>query len=131
MAEAYNIHAVGKRKTAIARVYLRPGSGRIVVNQREFQEYFPLETTRNLARQPLTVVNSGPELDIIVNVQGGGPEGQAGAMKHGLSRALVALHPELRPILKKAGLLTRDPRIKERKKYGRRGARRGCQYSKR
>lgn len=131
MAEAYNIHAVGKRKSAIARVYLRPGSGRIVVNQREFQEYFPLETTRNLARQPLTVVNSGPELDIIVNVQGGGPEGQAGAMKHGLSRALVALHPELRPILKKAGLLTRDPRIKERKKYGRRGARRGCQYSKR
>ncbi len=131
MAEAYNIHAVGKRKTAIARVYLRPGNGRIVVNQREFQEYFPLETTRNLARQPLTVVNSGPELDIIVNVQGGGPEGQAGAMKHGLSRALVALHPELRPILKKAGLLTRDPRIKERKKYGRRGARRGCQYSKR
>ena len=131
MAAAYNIHAVGKRKTAIARVYMRPGTGRIVVNQREFQEYFPLETTRNLVRQPLTVVNAGPELDILVNVQGGGPEGQAGAMKHGLSRALVALHPELRPILKKAGLLTRDPRIKERKKYGRRGARRGCQYSKR
>lgn len=131
MAAAYNIHAVGKRKTAIARVYMRPGTGRIVVNQREFQEYFPLETTRNLVRQPLTVVNAGPELDILVNVRGGGPEGQAGAIKHGLSRALVALHPELRPILKKAGLLTRDPRIKERKKYGRRGARRGCQYSKR
>jgi len=131
MAEAFNVHAVGKRKSAVARVYLRPGSGRIVVNQREFQEYFPVETTRNLARQPLTLVNLGPELDILVNVQGGGPEGQAGAIKHGLSRALVAMNPEFRPILKKAGLLTRDPRIKERKKYGRRGARRGCQYSKR
>ncbi len=131
MAEAFNVHAVGKRKSAVARVYLRPGNGRIVVNQRDFVEYFPLETTRNLARQPLVLVNVGPELDILVNVQGGGPEGQAGAIKHGLSRALVALNPELRPILKKAGLLTRDPRIKERKKYGRRGARRGCQYSKR
>ncbi|MFZ2088204.1 MAG: 30S ribosomal protein S9 [Desulfobaccales bacterium] len=131
MAEAFNVHAVGKRKSAVARVYLRPGSGRIVVNQREFQEYFPVETTRNLARQPLTLVNLGSELDILVNVQGGGPEGQAGAIKHGLSRALVALNPEFRAVLKKAGLLTRDPRIKERKKYGRRGARRGCQYSKR
>jgi small subunit ribosomal protein S9 len=131
MAEALNVHAVGKRKTAVARVYLRPGSGRIVVNQRDFLEYFPLETTRNLARQPLVLVNVGSELDILVNVQGGGPEGQAGAIKHGLSRALVAMNPGLRPILKKAGLLTRDPRIKERKKYGRRGARRGCQYSKR
>lgn len=131
MAEAFNIHAVGKRKSAVARVYLRPGNGRIVINQKEFQEYFPLETTRNLARQPLALVNVGPELDILVNVQGGGPEGQAGAIKHGLSRALVALNPEFRPALKKAGLLTRDPRIKERKKYGRRGARRGCQYSKR
>ena len=102
-----------------------------MVNQKEFQEYFPLETTRNLARQPLTLVDVGPELDILVNVQGGGPEGQAGAIKHGLSRALVAMNPEFRPILKKAGLLTRDPRIKERKKYGRRGARRGYQYSKR
>ena len=131
MAEAFNIHAVGKRKSAVARVYLRPGNGRIVVNQKEFQDYFPQETTRNLARQPLALVDVGPELDIIVNVQGGGPEGQAGAIKHGLSRALVAMNPEFRPILKKAGLLTRDPRIKERKKYGRRGARRGCQYSKR
>jgi small subunit ribosomal protein S9 len=131
MAEAFNIHAVGKRKSAVARVYLRPGNGRIMVNQKEFQDYFPLETTRNLARQPLALVDVGPELDILVNVQGGGPEGQAGAIKHGLSRALVAMNPEFRPILKKAGLLTRDPRIKERKKYGRRGARRGYQYSKR
>jgi small subunit ribosomal protein S9 len=131
MAEGFNVHAVGKRKSAVARVYLRPGTGRIVVNKREFAEYFPLETTRNLARQPLNLVNMGADLDILVNVQGGGPEGQAGAIKHGLSRALVSMNPEFRAALKKAGLLTRDARIKERKKYGRRGARRGCQYSKR
>lgn len=131
MAEGFNIHAVGKRKTAVARVYLRPGTGRITVNERNFEEYFPMETTRNLARQPLNLLNLGSELDILVNVRGGGPEGQAGAIKHGLSRALVALNPEYRVVLKKAGLLTRDARIKERKKYGRRGARRGCQYSKR
>jgi small subunit ribosomal protein S9 len=131
MAAEFNIQATGKRKSAVARVYLRPGNGRFVINRREFEDYFPLETTRNLVRQPLQLLNLGPELDILVNVQGGGPEGQAGAIKHGLSRALVTLNPELRAALKKAGLLTRDPRIKERKKYGRRGARRGCQYSKR
>ncbi len=131
MAELNQIHATGKRKSAIARVYLRPGNGRITVNQRDFEEYFPLETTRNLVRQPLQLVKVGAELDILVNVQGGGLEGQAGAVKHALSRALVTFNPELRPILKKAGFLTRDPRIKERKKYGLRGARRGCQYSKR
>jgi small subunit ribosomal protein S9 len=131
MAELTDIHATGKRKSAVARVYLRPGSGRITVNQRDFEDYFPLETTRNLVSQPLKLVNVGPELDILVNVRGGGLEGQAGAVKHALSRALVTLNPELRPVLKKAGFLTRDPRIKERKKYGLRGARRGCQYSKR
>jgi len=131
MAEVSNIHATGKRKSAIARVYLRPGSGRITVNERDFEDYFPMETTRNLVRQPLKLVNAGPELDILINVRGGGLEGQAGAVKHALSRALVVLNPELRPLLKKAGFLTRDPRIKERKKYGLRGARRGCQYSKR
>ncbi|MBM4294244.1 MAG: 30S ribosomal protein S9 [Deltaproteobacteria bacterium] len=131
MAEANTIHAVGKRKSAVARVYLKPGNGRITVNHRELEDYFLKETTRNLARQPLQLVNLGPELDILVNVMGGGIEGQAGAVKHAISRALVELNPELRPVLKKAGLLTRDPRIKERKKYGRRGARRGCQYSKR
>jgi small subunit ribosomal protein S9 len=131
MAAPASIHASGKRKSAIARVYLRPGSGRILVNQRDFEEYFPGETTRNLVRQPLQLVNVGPEFDILVNVRGGGLEGQAGAVKHALSRALVALDPELRPSLKKAGFLTRDSRIKERKKYGLRGARRGCQYSKR
>jgi len=131
MAELSTIHATGKRKTAIARVYLRPGSGRITVNHRNFEEYFPMETTRNLVRTPLQLVNIGADLDILVNVRGGGIEGQAGAVKHALSRALVELNPELRAVLKKAGLLTRDARIKERKKYGRRGARRGCQYSKR
>ena len=131
MAELNQIHATGKRKSAVARVYLRPGNGRITVNQRDFEEYFPLETTRNLVRQPLQLVKVGAELDILVNVQGGGLEGQAGAVKHALSRALVTFNPELRPILKKAGFLTRDPRIKERKKYGLRGARLGCQYSKR
>jgi small subunit ribosomal protein S9 len=131
MAAPASIHASGKRKSAIARVYLRPGSGRILVNQRNFEEYFPMETTRNLVRQPLQLVNVGPDLDILVNVRGGGLEGQAGAVKHALSRALVAFNPELRPSLKKAGFLTRDSRIKERKKYGLRGARRGCQYSKR
>ncbi len=130
MAEQ-GIHAVGKRKSAVARVYLRPGSGRITVNQRNFEEYFPMETTRNLVRKPLQLVDAGPELDILVNVRGGGPEGQAGAVKHALSRALAEMNPELRPVLKKAGFLTRDARIKERKKYGLRGARRGCQYSKR
>ncbi|MDI6852246.1 MAG: 30S ribosomal protein S9 [Deltaproteobacteria bacterium] len=131
MADGFNIHAVGKRKSAVARVYLRPGNGRMVINKRAMEDYFPLETTRNLARQPLALLNVGTDLDILVNVQGGGPEGQAGAIKHGLSRALVNLNPEFRAVLKKAGLLTRDARIKERKKYGRRGARRGCQYSKR
>ena len=131
MAELSTIHATGKRKTAIARVYMRPGSGRITVNHRNFEEYFPMETTRNLVRTPLQLVNLGADLDILVNVRGGGIEGQAGAVKHALSRALVEINPELRAVLKKAGLLTRDARIKERKKYGRRGARRGCQYSKR
>jgi small subunit ribosomal protein S9 len=131
MAAPASIQATGKRKAAIARVYMRPGNGQILVNKRNFEEYFPMETTRNLVRKPLELVNVGPDLDIVVNVRGGGIEGQAGAVKHALSRALVVLNPELRGVLKKAGFLTRDARIKERKKYGLRGARRGCQYSKR
>ena len=118
-------------RSAIARVYLRPGNGQILVNQRNFEEYFPMETTRNLVQKPLLLVNVGSDFDIVVNVRGGGIEGQAGAVKHALSRALVIFNPELRAVLKKAGFLTRDSRIKERKKYGLRGARRGCQYSKR
>jgi len=131
MAEQAGIHATGKRKAAIARVYLRPGNGRITVNQREFEDYFPMETTRNLVRKPLLLVNAGPEFDILVNVRGGGLEGQAGAVKHGISKALLVFDPNLRAVLKKAGFLTRDSRIKERKKYGQRGARARFQYSKR
>ena len=131
MAAPASINATGKRKSAIARVYMRPGNGRIMVNQRNFEEYFPMETTRNLVRKPLELVSVGADFDIVVNVRGGGVEGQAGAVKHALSRALVLFNPELRAVLKKAGFLTRDARIKERKKYGLRGARRGCQYSKR
>ena len=131
MAEKAGIHATGKRKTAIARIYMRPGNGRIIVNQREFEDYFPSETTRNLVRKPLLLVNVGPEFDILVNVRGGGLEGQAGAVKHALSRALILFNPDLRPILKKAGFLTRDARMKERKKSGQPGARKRFQFSKR
>ncbi len=125
------IHAVGKRKNAIARIYLRPGTGKITVNNRAFEDYFPIEISRMIIRQPLELVNLGPEWDIVVNVQGGGIFGQAGAIKHGLSKALLALNPDFRPLLKKAGFLTRDARIKERKKVRPAGARARFQYSKR
>ncbi len=131
MAQPFDIHAVGKRKNSIARIYLRPGTGKIIVNKREFEDYFPVEISRMIIRQPLELVNVGPDLDIYVNVQGGGVFGQAGAIKQGLSKALLQLNPEFRPVLKKAGFLTRDARIKERKKYGQRGARARYQYSKR
>ena len=96
MAAPASINATGKRKTAIARIYMRPGSGRILANQRNFEEYFPMETTRNLVRKPLELVNVGADFDIVVNVRGGGIEGQAGAVKHALSRALALFNPELR-----------------------------------
>ena len=131
MAQTFDIHAVGKRKNSIARIYLRPGTGKIVVNSREFEDYFPVEISRMIIRQPLELVSVGADLDIFVNVQGGGIFGQAGAIKQGLSKALLQLNPEFRPVLKKAGFLTRDARIKERKKYGQRGARARYQYSKR
>ncbi|OPX20818.1 MAG: 30S ribosomal protein S9 [Desulfobacca sp. 4484_104] len=131
MTSTANIHALGKRKNSIARVYLRPGTGRITVNQRGLTDYFPRETLRMIIQQPLELVDTGSELDIVVNVRGGGISGQAGAIKHGISRALIELNPDYRPILKKAGFLTRDARIKERKKYGQRGARARYQYSKR
>lgn len=131
MIQTFDIHAVGKRKNSIARVYLRPGSGKIVVNSREFENYFPVEISRMIIRQPLELVSVGPELDIFVNVKGGGIFGQAGAIKQGISKALLQLNPDFRPVLKKAGFLTRDARIKERKKYGQRGARARYQYSKR
>ena len=108
MAAPASINATGKRNTAIARIYMRPGNGQILVNQRNFEEYFPMETTRNLVRKPLELVSVGSDFDIVVNVRGGGVEGQAGAVKHALSRALVLFNPELRAVLKKAGFLTRD-----------------------
>jgi small subunit ribosomal protein S9 len=131
MAQTFDIHAVGKRKNSIARIYLRPGTGKIVINSREFEDYFPVEISRMIIRQPLELVSVGPDLDIYVNVQGGGIFGQAGAIKQGLSKALLQLNPDFRPVLKKAGFLTRDARIKERKKYGQKGARARYQYSKR
>ena len=131
MAQTNDIHAVGKRKNSIARIYLRPGTGKIIINSREFEDYFPVEISRMIIRQPLELVNVGPDHDIHVNVQGGGIFGQAGAIKQGLSKALLQLNPDFRPVLKKAGFLTRDARIKERKKYGQKGARARYQYSKR
>ena len=121
----------GRRKTAIARVRLASGSGKITVNGRAFETYFPLETLRSTVSQPLTVTGTAEKLDARVNVTGGGPNGQAGAVRHGIARALLQFDANLRPALKGEGLLTRDPRMRERKKYGQPGARKRFQYSKR
>ncbi len=122
--------AVGRRKKAVARVRLVAGDGKIVINKRDIDDYFGLETLKMTIRQPLNLTNIG-NFDVMVNVKGGGLSGQAGAIRHGISRALVKSDPELRGTLKKAGLLTRDPRMKERKKYGLKAARRAPQFSKR
>ena len=124
-------YGTGRRKTSVARVWIRPGPGKIVVNRRPFEEYFPRETLRMIIAQPLQLTNTVGQFDILVRVGGGGPTGQAGAVRHGLSRALVRFDEKLRTMLKKAGLLTRDPRMRERKKYGQPGARQKFQYSKR
>ncbi len=121
----------GRRKTSTARVYLRPGSGEIKINRREFDNYFPNETLRTIIRQPLAMTDTANKFDIMVNVDGGGLSGQAGAVRHGITRALLEYNVDLRPTLKKAGLITRDPRGKERKKYGQKGARARFQFSKR
>jgi small subunit ribosomal protein S9 len=121
----------GRRKTSVARVRLAPGSGKITINRRAFENYFPLDTQRAIVTQPLTVTSTGDKLDVKVNVQGGGPQGQAGAVRHGISRALLKFDAALRPALKKEGFLTRDPRERERKKYGQPGARARFQFSKR
>ncbi len=121
----------GRRKRAVARVRIRPGTGKYLINKREVDEYFPLEIHRNDARAPLATTNAGDRWDIFVNVQGGGITGQAGAVKLGLARALVKATPESESSLRHDGLLTRDSRMVERKKYGRRGARRSFQFSKR
>lgn len=124
-------HAVGKRKTSIARVWMKPGNGAILINNKPMDEYLSREAGRELIKQPLEITDNAGKYDISVNVRGGGVLGQAGAIRHGISRALVNINPEFRLPLKKAELLTRDPRMKERKKYGQPGARARFQYSKR
>jgi small subunit ribosomal protein S9 len=124
-------YGTGRRKTSTARVYLRPGAGEVKVNRKAFDQYFPNETLRMIIRQPLNLTETVNKFDILINVRGGGPAGQAGAIRHGITRALLESNPDLRPALKQAGLITRDPRIKERKKYGQKGARKRFQFSKR
>jgi len=123
--------ATGRRKTSVARVFLKEGEGSFLVNERALEEYFGRETTRMIVLQPFQVTETGGHFDVVVNVQGGGISGQAGAIRHGLTRALLQYNPDLRPALKKAGFVTRDPRAVERKKYGRHKARKRPQYSKR
>ena len=125
---ANDFNAVGRRKSAVARVRLVPGEGKVLINKRDIDDYFGLKMT---VRQPMNLVNVGGSFDVLVNVHGGGLTGQAGAIRHGISRALCKVNPELRAALKKAGFLTRDPRMKERKKYGLKAARRAPQFSKR
>lgn len=121
----------GRRKTSVARVFVRPGSGSVTINGRKVEEYFHRLENIIVARQPLDVSNHSPDFDVLVRVKGGGESGQAGAIRHALARALVKYDGELLPMLRRAGLLTRDPRMVERKKYGQRGARRKFQFSKR
>ena len=128
---ANDFNAVGRRKSAVARVRLVPGEGKVLINKRDIDDYFGLETLKMTVRQPMNLVNVGGSFNVLVNVRGGGLTGQAGAIRHGISRALCKVNPELREALKKAGFLTRDPRMKERKKYGLKAARRAPQFSKR
>ena len=130
MAEQ-KFYATGKRKTSIARVWIKPGTGAIVVNTRSVEEYFGREPSQMVVRQPLELTDNVGKFDVIATVIGGGPSGQAGAVKHGITKALLEVNPELRAVLKKAGFITRDSRIKERKKYGKAAARRSFQFSKR
>ncbi len=124
-------YGTGRRKSSVARVYVMPGKGNITINKRDIDEYFGLETLKVIVRQPLETIGATDKFDIIVSVHGGGYTGQAGAIRHGISRALVQADAENRPALKKAGFLTRDSRMKERKKYGLKAARRAPQFSKR
>ena len=125
------MYGTGRRKSSVARVRLVPGTGKIVINDRTIDDYFGLETLKVVVRQPLVATDTLGKYDVIANVAGGGFTGQAGAIRHGISRALLQADAEYRPALKKAGFLTRDPRMKERKKYGLKGARRAPQFSKR
>jgi small subunit ribosomal protein S9 len=133
MAAAKTSHflGTGRRKTSVARVRLAPGNGKITVNGREFETYFPTDNLRGLVTRPLILTETAGKFDVLVNVSGGGPTGQAGAARHGIARALLQADANFRPTLKADGLLTRDPRMKERKKYGQPGARKRFQFSKR
>ena len=128
---ANKFYGTGRRKSSIARVYLVPGTGKVTINKRDMDQYFGLETLKLIVRQPLELTNTIDKFDVLVNVHGGGFTGQAGAIRHGISRALLQADGDYRPALKKAGFLTRDPRMKERKKYGLKAARRAPQFSKR
>ncbi len=129
MAESY--YATGKRKTSVARTWLEPGKGIITINNRTIEDYFGRETSKMVVEQPFVLTDTYGSFDVKVNVTGGGASGQAAAIRHGIAKALLQFNPEFRPILKKAGLIRRDARVKERKKYGQKGARARFQYSKR
>ncbi|MBO5564475.1 MAG: 30S ribosomal protein S9 [Lachnospiraceae bacterium] len=131
MAKATTYYGTGRRKSSVARVFMKPGKGNIVINKRDIDEYFGLETLKVIVRQPLEATNTMGQFDFNITVKGGGTTGQAGAIRHGISRALCEADAEYRPVLKKEGFLTRDPRMKERKKYGLKKARRAPQFSKR
>jgi small subunit ribosomal protein S9 len=131
VAETMQNYGTGRRKSATARVFIKPGTGEIIVNKRKLEDYFDNEVHRMVIRQPLHLTDSVGKFDIVVNVDGGGKAGQAGAVRHGVTRALVEFNPEFRTRLKRAGFVTRDPRAKERKKYGQKGARKRFQFSKR
>ena len=131
MAKSTRFYGTGRRKSSVARVYVTPGNGKITINKRDIEEYFGIDTLKVIVRQPLVVTGTEGKYDVTVNVYGGGYTGQAGAIRHGIARALNEANVEFRPALKKAGFLTRDPRMKERKKYGLKGARRAPQFSKR
>ena len=131
MYESNYYYGTCRRKSSVARVRLYPGTGKVTINDRDIDDYFGLETLKVIVRQPLELTGTSEKLDVVCRVQGGGFTGQAGAIRHGIARALLVYDPNLRPELKKAGFLTRDPRMKERKKYGLKGARRAPQFSKR
>ena len=124
-------YGTGRRKSSVARVHLVPGTGKVTINKRDMDEYFGLDTLKVIVRQPLAATETADKFDVLVNVRGGGYTGQAGAIRHGIARALLNVDADYRPILKSAGFLTRDPRMKERKKYGLKAARRAPQFSKR
>ena len=131
MAKSSRFYGTGRRKSSIARVYLVPGTGKVTINKKDMEEYFGLNTLKVIVNQPFAATGTTGKYDVLVNVKGGGFTGQAGAIRHGISRALLQADDEFRPILKKAGFLTRDPRMKERKKYGLKKARKAPQFSKR